>query len=629
MCGVIGIFDKHLSGPEIEARLSGICASLQHRGPDDQGVWIDKNIPLGLGHRRLAILDLSQRGHQPMLSPSGRYAVSYNGEIYNFPDLRKELEGKSFSFQGGSDTEVLLAAIDAWGLLEAVKKMNGIFAFALWDLERRALHLVRDRLGVKPLCYGWFGGALVWGSDARIFRAHPGFKSEISPEALSLYFQYGFVPAPHMIYAGCFKVQPGTVVSIPLGGIERSQEETIYWSPVTATGTQSFQGTQSQATEELNNLLLDAVRRQMISDVSLGAFLSGGIDSSLVTALMQKSSAKPVKSFSIGFDEKAYDESGHAERVARHIGTEHTTFRVTPRDAMDVIPRMADIFDEPFADSSAIPTYLLSKLTRQHVTVSLSGDGGDELFGGYNRYRWASKIECLACVPKPFLRAAGALLSCTCLLPRLTSVRLQKALEFAQERGAPERYLRLLSLWSPDAIPVSGKAVRTTFNPARWESRLSPTENMMLTDAAFYLPDDVLCKVDRASMAVGLEARVPLLDHRVYEFAWSLPAAWKFDRTTGKKILREVLHRYVPKALVERPKMGFGVPVDSWLRGPLKAWAEELLSEKNLSESGLLDSALIRQRWSEHVSGRGQWQAQLWAVLMFLVWRNGNRPANR
>jgi len=596
--------------------------TLRHRGPDDSGIWLDEAAGIGLGHRRLSILDLSPLGRQPMHSASGRYVICFNGEVFNFARLRAELEPLGHSFRGGSDTEVMLAAIEQWGLAAAVQRFIGMFAFALWDAQNRTLHLVRDRIGIKPLYYGQAGGDFIFGSELKALRTHPDFDSAIDRGALTLYFRHNYIPGPWSIHQGARKLPPGHILTL---GCDGQQVLARYWSPedIWARGEAApFAGTEAEAASQLEALLTDAVGLRMLADVPLGAFLSGGIDSSLVVALMQAQSTQAVRTFSIGFAEKAHNEAPHAEAVAAHLGTNHTQFMLSQRDLLDVVPLVPRYWDEPFADSSQIPTYAVCKLARQHVTVALSGDGGDELFFGYDRYfhtqRWWRRLK----------RIPGPLRSVSGLGERLlgqgsgpTLARLSKRLGLFSERNFAAFYSRLISqVHRPGELVLDAPpAPRTPLPGASPGGDL--LRDMALWDVLMYLPDDILTKVDRASMAVSLETRVPLLDHRVIEFAASLPTAFKARNGNGKIILKQLLHKHVPRALVERPKMGFGVPISTWLRDELRPWAEDLLGEAALRAEGHLNAPLIRRAWAEHLSGRVDHSPLLWAVLMYSSWR--------
>ncbi len=609
------------------------------------GVWSDNDYGLALAHRRLAILDLSPAGHQPMLSPCGRYTLIYNGEIYNHLDLRADLEKESgaFDWRGHSDTETLLAALRHWGVEDALKRLNGMFAFALWDNSERTLFLARDRMGEKPLYYGHGGDTFLFGSELKSLTAHPDWQGKVNRDALALYMRHNYVPTPWSIYKGINKLPPAHFVVIGDGGRTVSAPH-CYWDllQVAEAGCNTLKRDEREAADELDTLLRDAVRGRMAADVPLGAFLSGGFDSTMVAAMMQAQSDRPVKTFTIGFHEEGYNEAVHAKAVARHLGTEHTELYVTPEEAMAVIPRLPTIWDEPFSDSSQIPTLLVSELARKHVTVSLSGDGGDELFYGYQRYIKGQQIwDKLKRLPLPIRKVLAhgmgwlpgtAIEKLQHYLPRRMRLphladRLPKIADIIQETSGEAFYHRLVSHWKdPASLVHSSVEPALLFKEAEQLARLPGLrERMMYLDSMTYLPDDILTKVDRASMAVSLEARVPLLDHRVVEFAWQLPMAMKYHNGKGKWLLREVLYRYVPRELMERPKMGFGVPIDEWLRGPLRDWGEALLSEKRLREEGFFDPVPIRKMWQEHVSGKRRWHYYLWDVLMFQAWLEENR----
>ncbi len=647
MCGIAGFLSPGGTRKESEQTIRQMTDTLIHRGPDDGGVWEDVRAGVALGNRRLAIVDLSPEGHQPMHSASGRYVLAYNGEIYNFRALHEELEGRGHRFRGHSDTEVMLAAFEEWGLEGALECFNGMFAFALWDREERSLHLARDRIGEKPLYYGRMGGVLLFGSELKALKAHSSFKGEIFRDALTLYLRHNYVPAPYTIYEGIRKLPPGTRITID--GAGNASDPVPYWSARRAAErgvANPFGGSDAEAVDELDGLLRDSIRMRMVADVPLGAFLSGGIDSSTVVALMQAQSDLPVKTFSIGFYEDEYSEADYAKAVARHLGTDHTELYVTPEEAMSVIPKLPALYDEPFSDSSQIPTYLVSELARKHVTVSLSGDGGDELFAGYNRYFWGRSIWNKIGWMPPGLRgaAAGALTTVSPqgwdrvfkrlgpVLPgklrqRMPGDRLHKLAGILNVKNPEVMYTSLVSHWKdPDTMVAGGSEPPTTLtDPGRWADLPEFIHRMMYLDTVTYLPDDILVKVDRASMGVSLEGRIPFLDHRLVEFAWRVPMRMKIKGGEGKWLLRQVLNRYVPKALIERPKMGFGVPIGAWLRGPLREWAEDLLSERRLSDEGFFDPHPIREKWLEHLSGRRNWQYLLWEVLMFEAWLEENR----
>lgn len=636
MCGIAGFW----GGAPDAIVAERMAARLEPRGPDDAGVWTDGSVSVVLAHRRLAILDLSPAGHQPLVSPCGRYVLAYNGEIYNHADLRAELEGEggAFAWRGHSDTETLLAALRHWGVKGALERLNGMFAFALWDARERILYLARDRMGEKPLYYGRSGNTFLFGSELKALVAHPDWQGDINRDALALYLRHNYVPAPWSIYRGIFKLPPAHFVAVRENG-KCVGEPQCYWSlaEVAEQGVAAADGDPQALADELDALLRDAVRRRMVADVPLGAFLSGGYDSTTVVALMQAQSERPVKTFTIGFYEEDYNEARHAKAVAAHLGTDHTELYVTPDEAMAVIPRLPELYDEPFSDSSQIPTFLVSQLARRHVTVSLSGDGGDELFYGYGRYFTGARIwgklgrvplsvRCLAVwiaryAPGWALERAMTILPQRLRIPHFAD-RLPKLAEVLAHRDGRSFYRSLVShAKHPDELVVGATEPDTILNrPDSLPNFLSLREQMMYLDMQTYLPDDILVKVDRAAMGVSLETRVPLLDHRVVEFAWRVPMDYKHRNGQGKWLLRQVLYRYVPKDLMERPKMGFGVPIEHWLRGPLRDWAEALLDERRLREEGYFNPAPIRQMWEEHLSGQRRWHYNLWDVLMFQAW---------
>ncbi|MFL6845442.1 MAG: asparagine synthase (glutamine-hydrolyzing) [Allosphingosinicella sp.] len=645
MCGIAGfVAGRFANGAQgARAQLARMTDAIAYRGPDSAGAWADPEPRVALGHRRLAILDLSAAGEQPMVSASGRFVIVYNGEIYNHLELRERLSGP---WRGHSDTETLLAAIEAWGVEKALSEAAGMFALALWDKQERALTLARDRLGEKPLYYGWQGegadAAFLFGSELKALARHPAFRGEIDRQALSLFTRFNYVPAPHSIYAGIAKLPPGAFLTLRSG--EKEPVIHRYWSAaeVAASGAAApLDIGPEEAVDALETTLSKAVAQQMLSDVPLGAFLSGGVDSSTVVALMQAQSSRPVKSFTIGFDERAYNEAEHAAEVARHLGTDHTELYVTPADAQAVIPELPSIYDEPFADASQVPTLLVSRLARRQVTVALSGDGGDELFAGYNRYRLAAgNWRRFSRIPRPFRRAAASGLQSLSpaqwnriagalepLLPAsarlsLPGEKVHKAAGVLASGSLDELYQGLVSSWREPSALVVGGSEPATLGAETMErlSGLGACERMMALDMLTYLPDDILAKVDRAAMSVSLETRVPLLDHRVVELAWRLPTDLKLRGGESKWVLRRLLYRHVPKALIERPKMGFGIPIDAWLRGPLKEWAEALLSEERLSREGYFRPEPIRRAWEAHQSGQVNMQYQLWAILMFQSW---------
>ncbi|WP_192499233.1 asparagine synthase (glutamine-hydrolyzing) [Skermanella pratensis] len=645
MCGICGFVEP--SGRRApESLVRAMADALAHRGPDGDGVWADEAAGVAFGHRRLAIVDLSPLGRQPMESADGRLVLTFNGEIYNYRELRADLEAGGLRLRGQSDTEVLVEACAAWGVGRTVRRLIGIFAFALWDKSVRRLTLVRDHLGVKPLYWGRVGadgrgegsgaaaGGVMFASELKALRVHPGWSPGLDRGALASYLRFSYVPGPHTIYRGVAKLPPGSMLTWEPGTEPRTER---YWDMRAVAGVPPRDLDPASATAELEALLGDAVGRQMVADVPLGAFLSGGVDSSTVAALMQARSGRPVRTFSIGFDVAGYDEAVHAKAVACHLGTDHTELYVGRDHARDVIPRLPDLFDEPFADSSQIPTYLVSEMTRRHVTVALSGDGGDELFAGYHRYFWADAARRrLDRLPRGLRGFAASALSAPPesawdrgfgllpgrIRPGRAGERMHKLAALLAASGPDEVYRGLLSHWDPAEI------VRGAEEPhgVLWDGSVAGEipdflRRMQFLDTVTYLPDDILAKVDRASMAVGLEARVPLLDHRVVEFAALLPASLKVRDGQGKWLLRQVLYRHVPRELVERPKMGFSVPLDGWLRGPLRDWAEDLLDERRLAEDGVLDPGPVRRRWAEHLAGTHDHRDRLWSVLMYQAWR--------
>jgi asparagine synthase (glutamine-hydrolysing) len=640
MCGIAGFIDSssRTGRVELEELARSMCGRLSHRGPDDEGVWADPASGVVLGHRRLSILDLSPGGHQPMWSACGRYCIVFNGEIYNFRALRRELEGAGHRFRGTSDTEVMLAAIGEWGLDRALRQFNGMFAFALWDAKERRLDLARDRLGEKPLYYGRAGRVFLFGSELKALRAHPEFGASIDRKALALYLRYGYVPGPHSIFEGIFKLPPAHRLTIEAGGCLQYGAPVPYWSARSVAeggGARGLKGSAEELTDEFDALMRDAVAIRMEADVPLGAFLSGGIDSSAVVALMQAQSPRPVKTFTIGFKEQGHDEAPFAAAVARHLGTDHSELYVTGSDAMNVIPSLPVLYDEPFSDSSQIPTFLISKLARSAVTVALTGDGADEIFGGYGRYRRAWQVwsainwapaaarRPVAFAMKSVRRSAHPI---TSRLPgrnwEVLERRAMRLEHYVSCTRAEAMYPNLMSCWTdPASVALCGREPASVLTDSgSWADLPDVPSQLMYLDTITYLPDDILVKVDRAAMGVSLETRVPFLDPRVVEFAWRLPMAQRTNRRTGKVLLRRLLCRYVPEALVERPKMGFTVPLHSWLRGPLRAWAEELLDERRLRREGFLNVAAVRRTWQEHATGAANWKERIWNVLMFQAW---------
>ena len=625
MCGFAGFWTGiATSADEMRATVARMSGTLVHRGPDDSGDCIDADAGLALGFRRLAIRDLSPAGHQPMQSASGRHVIVFNGEVYNAEEMRDELAKRGATFRGHSDTEVMLAAIEAWGIDAAVRRFVGMFAFAVWDRTERTLTLARDRMGEKPLYYGVHGGTLLFGSELKALRAHPAFLAEVDRGVLSLFLRHSAVPSPYSIYKGIRQLPPAGMVRITRPAAEPPQPQP-YWSlreHIERGARDPYSGPDSEAVDRLESLLRDAVRLQMVADVPLGAFLSGGVDSSTIVALMQAQSTRPVKTFSIGFEEDGFDEAPFAAAVAKRLHTEHTELYVTAAETRAAIPRMPEIYDEPFADPSQIPTYILSELTRKSVTVSLSGDAGDELFAGYDRYSEVARLwSKIGRIPASLRRALAGGMSILGSGSKLAR-RLAHLSDIFRVSGPEALYLRMFSHWKdPASVVIGGTEPPTIFtDPARWPEACTLTRRMPYLDSMSYLPDDIFTKVDRASMAVSLETRVPMADHRVVEFAAGIPHSLKERQGRRKWILREVLYRYVPPSLIERPKAGFSVPLDGWLRGPLREWAESLLDESRLRREGFFHPAPVRKKWTEHLAGRGHWHYYLWDVLMFQAW---------
>lgn len=650
MCGFCGFLEPHhaRTADELAAIAGAMATRLRHRGPDGDGTWTDPSAGLALGHRRLAIIDVTQAGHQPMVSASGRWVVAYNGEAYNFEALRHELDQSHPSrsrWQGHSDTEVLLEAIEAHGVRGAVERVNGMFAFAAWDRETRTLHLARDRAGEKPLYYGWNAGTFFFASELKALAAHPAWAPVHDRGAFALFMRLGYIPTPWSAYQGIRKLPAGTLLTLTPAAVAAHAlpEPEAYWDPaamVVEAMANPFGGSEDAAADMLDGLLRDAVKARMVSDVPLGAFLSGGIDSTTIVAMMQAQSDRPVRTFTIGFEDTDYDETLAAKAVAAHLGTDHTALHVRPDDARAVIPLLPTMYDEPFADASQIPTHLVSALARGHVTVALSGDGGDELFAGYTRHRNAEEVwPRLSRIPAIARRGLarvlhgvseqawdGVLGTLAPLLPQALSRHdagrfVHRMADVLSAESADAFYLGLVSQETDPATLVGAAEPHTWLDsPSRWPALPDAASRMMFLDLVTYLSDDILAKVDRASMAVGLEVRVPMLDHRVIALAWQFPLSYKLGDEEGKHVLRRVLDRYVPRALVDRRKMGFSVPLDQWLRGPLRAWAEELLSERALLAGGVLDVARTRAQWTAHLSGRANRQYWLWHALMLQAW---------
>jgi asparagine synthase (glutamine-hydrolysing) len=650
MCGVAGILDSsRVTSDALQRRVRDMTSTLAHRGPDDQGIWLDPDAGLALGHRRLAVIDLTREGRQPMLSRDGRVAITFNGEIYNYRELRTRLERSGLGFRGASDTEVLVEAMASWGVSETLRLLNGMFAFALWDREARRLTLVRDRMGEKPLYYGRIDGAFVFASELRALRAHPGFSGSVDRSALAAYLRHDCVPAPQSIYDGIWKLRPGHILHVDAATTD-VPESAPYWSLAeiaTAGLADPLDGSTDDVVGDVEAALTRSVGLRMVADVPVGTFLSGGVDSSLVAALVRLQSPAPPRTFTIGFDDAAYDEAPHAAGVARYLGTDHTELRVTIDDVVRAVGRLPAVYDEPFADSSQIPTFLVAEMTRRHVTVSLSGDGGDELFAGYARYRlfderlWKagrilpSRVRAgagsalTAVPPAAWERAigwAGPLLPKAARLSR-PGEKLYKMARALSHDSVRTAYPSLMRTWDdPSGVLHSDEPTGSTASPP-WLEAGATVDQLMYADQVGYLPDDILAKVDRATMAVSLEARVPLLDHNLVELAWRVPLKHKLRGGSGKWVLRQILARHVPVELFDRPKMGFGVPIGTWLRGPLRDWAESLLDHRRLTDGGYFRPAVVRRLWLEHLGRTGEWPGgnRLWSVLMFEAWLEESR----
>ena len=657
MCGITGFLDPthQISASQYQTVISKMTKSLFHRGPDDFGQWNNAESGLALGHRRLSIMELTKRGHQPMHSLCDRFCLIYNGELYNHNEIRIELEKLrgGLKWKGASDTQVVIEAISFWGIKKALKRFSGMFAFALWDKRDHVIHLARDRIGEKPLYYGWLGNIFVFASELKAIRQHPSWLGEINRDALALYLQYGYVPSPYSIYKNFFKLLPGTFFSLSVNEVLQLGKSTSqspinsseYWSSadiaVSDQNTYVGQNTSSFMTE-LEGVLKKSIQQQLVADVSVGAFLSGGIDSSLIVALAQEQSSSPIKTFTIGFEEEMYDEAKYARQVAEHFGTDHTEHYVTPDQALKVIPSLPHMYDEPFADISQIPTFLVAELARKHVTVSLSGDGGDELFGGYNRHLWGESIFKKILKNPEWLRkivSRGLAGLSPAKWDKIFKIlvyvssgkfdhvnageKIHKLAELIKANNEVEFYLKLTSYWQPSSSPALNwnRLPLPSMEKGVWPNLNSFTEQMMYLDMVGYLPDDILVKVDRATMANSLESRAPFLDPGVVEYAWKVPLDFKIRSGQGKWLLRQILYKYIPRKLIERPKMGFAVPVDSWLRGPLRDWAESLLKKSKLEKDQYLDPIPIRKKWSEHISGKKNCQYHLWTILMFQAWR--------
>lgn len=644
MCGIAGAWTPERA-ETLQEDTQRMTDAIRLRGPDGEGHWMDSEVGISLGHRRLAVLDLTPTGAQPMQDASGRFVLTYNGEVYNFKELRDELDKNGATFRGTSDTEVLVEGFARWGIEATLRRTIGMFAIAVWDRRTGTLTLARDRLGEKPLYVAATPQGLLFGSDPRALVAHPCFKPALDHRALRLYLRFGYIPAPHTIYAGARKVRPGTLLTYtsPSG----PPQQTVYWDAIKEAAHARTLGPPVDPIGDLEVLLQRTVRQSMVSDVPLGVFLSGGIDSSTIAALMQAESPRPIHSFTIGFAEAGYDEAQDARRVAVHLGTQHTELTVTADEARAVIPELPRIYPEPFADSSQIPTFLVSRLARRHVTVALSGDGGDELFCGYTRYAYAPRLlqriakvprplrragaHTLLALPDPYIgslgRAAGLVAPARWRVALCASSFPQRAKRFARLLAAGDdasANLRLISIWQDPDLLLRGTANGTDSAMASPSWSATAAEALMLQDTLTYLPDDILVKVDRAAMGCSLETRAPLLSHEVFTAAWRLQPSQKMQDGKGKLPLRAVLQRYVPSELVDRPKAGFAVPIGAWLRGPLRDWAEALLAEDRLRRDGLLNVAPIRQAWQEHLDGHADNSAQLWVILMLQAWLDEN-----
>ena len=645
MCGIVGVWRRgHLDSLlEVINRVNGL---MENRGPDAEGVWLDEARGLAFGHRRLSIHDLSMTGSQPMESSCGRYILCFNGEVYNFKELKGEIYDRRnsaaeamFRWRGDSDTEVLVEAISMWGVSAAVKKLNGMFAFSVWDKKQLQLDIVRDRFGEKPLFYGWVKDVFVFASEVRAFREIPGFSKDLCLEAVSLFMQNNCVPSPYSIYEGIYKLPPAHILTLK----QNSRDVVLnsYWSIEQAARENdgAFSGlSDTEAVGMLEEKISRSVEKRMLADVSVGAFLSGGIDSSTIVSLMQNNSTLPVKTFSIGFESNSYNEAHNAKKIAQHLGTDHTELYLTPNDAISVIPDLPDIYDEPFADSSQIPTFIVSKLAKKSVTVALTGDGGDELFGGYVRHIWADKLwRNMSMMPYPIRSLLGSML--TAVSPEVYDSIFERVKEFLPSayrqnksgdklhklsrllsaRTPMEMYCNLTSHWQLKDNVVKGGLPLSVHTSIPCSNR--PVSQLMMdADLKNYFLNDILVKVDKASMAVSLEARVPLLDNSIVDFSFGIPLSMKIRNGSGKWVLKQVLRKHLPDSLIDRPKWGFGLPLDEWMRLELREWCESLLSEECIKDVGYFDPKLIRRKWKEHLSGARNWQYHLWDVLMFHSW---------
>ena len=650
MCGINGFYSR--SSSTFNNVIVKMNSAVSHRGPDTNGAWVDIDSGIVLGHQRLSIIDLSSAGNQPMHSSSGRYILTYNGEIYNHLEVRRELErcNSNIRWKGNSDTETLLEAVDFWGIETSLQKIDGMFAFGLWDKKIRRLILARDRIGEKPLYFGWQGKGdnkvFLFGSELKALKVHPEFNGEINRDVISLQLQHNYIPAPYSIYKDIHKLLPGHYLQLNEDDLKKNllPLSKSYWSLT----EHAINGNRKQLTlceddilKNLEGYLLSSVKKQMISDVPLGAFLSGGIDSSTIVAMMQSQSNKPIKTFTIGYSEDNFSEAPYAKEIAKHLGTDHTEFFVSPKKAMEVIPSLPTIYDEPFSDPSQIPTFLVSQLAKQDVKVALSGDGGDELFCGYKRYVMSKKFwnifRLMPITLRKILASGIGSISpqdwnkISKLLPGLSTYsnfgdKVHKGLGLLEAKTLYDLYYTLNTQWhNSNEVLINSKdqgTLMTTFKPEL--KGLDSQQQMMVLDSLTYLPDNILVKIDRAAMASSLETRVPFLDHKLIEYVWKIPQSLKLNNGQGKWILKKILNQYVPNDLTDRPKMGFGVPIETWLRGPLKEWAEDLLNEERLKQEGYFDPKVVRDKWNEHITGKRNWKSSLWGILMFQSWIDSN-----
>jgi asparagine synthase (glutamine-hydrolysing) len=636
MCGIAGFFSPKGINEEKAIIIAGeMSEKLIHRGPDDGGIWVDSSVGIAMAHKRLSIIDLSPAGHQPMHSDSGRYVLIFNGEIYNHNDIRKEIEKcGNKKWRGYSDTETLLAAIELWGLEKTLKLSVGMFALVLWDRYNRKLMMARDRMGEKPLYYGWQKETLLFGSELKSIKIHPDFNGEIDRDVLPLFFRYGYIPSPWSIWKGILKLQPGTIICLSDYNKGELPEPVSFWSlnaVIEDHQKNIIDCSNQEAIDMLDMQLRSTIKGQMMADVPIGAFLSGGIDSSTIVALMQMQTSKPIKTFTIGFYENKYNEAQYAKKVASYLGTDHTELYLSDLQVTEVIPQLQEIYDEPFGDSSAIPTYLVSKLTKNYVTVSLSGDGGDELFGGYERYYNKKAVSLwliMKNMPKIFIKILNLIEKNTKIINDIVYAKYEDRMRTAIDISLCKKYIDfykiMIKQWKIDPIKKNSNIEQYEIK-RNLVDKIDPIHLMMLYDSQTYLPDDILVKIDRAGMAVSLETRVPFLDHRIIELAWSMPIDMKVNNGVGKWILKEILHKYLPKEIIDRPKMGFGIPVSYWLKGSLREWAEDMLSEKLLKEYFEYDIKVIRKRWEQHITGQANWNDSIWLILMLQEWFEKNK----